>query len=99
MQVFWCFSKPARPDYNHQHFKSIENALKSFFTKTVDFCIFHLKKKRSEKQLSRNTAEFLRNKMHIFRHKFISILFALGQKKMSLKSDQLEVSGSVYDFW
>ena len=34
--------------------------------------------------------------MHIFRHKFISILFALGQKKMSLKSDQLEVSGSVY---
>ena len=33
--------------------------------------------------------------MHIFRHKFISILFALGQKKMSLKSDQLEVSGSV----
>ena len=34
--------------------------------------------------------------MHIFRHMFISILFALGQKKMSLKSDQLEVSGSVY---
>ena len=34
--------------------------------------------------------------MHIFRHKFISILFALGQKKLSLKSDQLEVSGSVY---
>ena len=34
--------------------------------------------------------------MHTFRHKFISILFALGQKKLSLKSDQLEVSGSVY---
>ena len=36
------------------------------------------------------------NKMHIFRHTFISILFALGQKKISLKSDQLEVGGSVY---
>ena len=34
--------------------------------------------------------------MHIFRHKFISILFALGQKKMFLKNDQLEVSGSVF---
>ena len=34
--------------------------------------------------------------MQIFRHKFISILFALGQKKMSLKRDQLEVSGSVH---
>ena len=29
------------------------------------------------------------------RHKFISILLALGQKKMSLKSDQLEVSDGV----
>ena len=37
------------------------------------------------------------NEMHIFRHKFISILFALDQKKMSLKSDQLEVSGSVFE--
>ena len=34
--------------------------------------------------------------MHIFRHTFISILFALGQTKLSLKSDQLEVSGRVY---
>ena len=66
----------------------------SFFSKTVGFCIFHLNI-CSEKQLSRNTAYFLPNKMHIFRHKFISILFALGQRKMSLESDQLEVSGSV----
>ena len=33
--------------------------------------------------------------MHIFRHKFISVSFAFGSEKMSLKSDQLEVGGSV----
>ena len=91
----WCFSKPARPGYNHKHFNSIKNALKIIFLQNSRFLHFS-PKKWSEKQLSRNTAEFLPNKMHIFRHKFISILFALGQKKLSLKSDQLEVSGSVY---
>ena len=48
-----------------------------------------------KKQLYRNTAKILPIKMHLLRHKFISILLALGQKKMSLKSDQLEVGGSV----
>ena len=75
----WCFSKPARPDYNHQHFKSIKNALKIIFLQNSRFLHFS-PKNLSEKQLSRNTAKFLPNKMHIFRHKFISILFALGQK-------------------
>ena len=41
----WCFSKSARPDYNHMHLKSIKNALKIifFFSKKVDFCIFNIK--------------------------------------------------------
>ena len=34
--------------------------------------------------------------MHIFRHKFISIFICSGSGKLSLKSDQLEVSGSVH---
>ena len=39
-----CFSKSARPDCNHLHFKSIKNALKIIFSqKTVDFCIFNPK--------------------------------------------------------
>ena len=28
----WCFSKSARPDYNHMHLKSIKNALKIIFS-------------------------------------------------------------------
>ena len=69
-----------------------------FFSKTVDFCIFHLKI-WSEKQLSRNTAYFLPTKMHIFRHKFFCLFFfCSGSEKLSLKSDQLEVSGSVQYF-
>ena len=40
----WCFSKSARPDYNHMHLKSIKNALKIiFFSKKIDFCIFNIK--------------------------------------------------------
>ena len=36
----WCFSKSARPDYNHQHFKSIENALKLIFLQNSRFLHF-----------------------------------------------------------
>ena len=32
-----CFSKPARPDYNHQHFKSIKNALEIIFHQNSQF--------------------------------------------------------------
>ena len=46
--------------------------------------------------MSRNTAKLLPIKMHIYRHTFISILLALEQKKMGLRSDQLEVGGSVF---
>ena len=38
---FWCFSKSARPDYNHQHFKWIKNALKIIFIQnTESICAF-----------------------------------------------------------
>ena len=36
----WCFSKPARPYYNHQHFKSIKNALKIIFLQNSRFLHF-----------------------------------------------------------
>ena len=37
--------------------------------------------------------------MHKLRHNFISIFLALGLKKMSLTSDQLEVGSSVHGCW
>ena len=40
----WCFSKPGRPDYNHQHFKSIKNALKIIFLQNSRFLHFSPKK-------------------------------------------------------
>ena len=40
----WCFSKPARQDYNHQHFKSIKNALKIIFLQNSRFLHFSPKK-------------------------------------------------------
>ena len=52
----WCFSKSARPDYNHQHFKPIKNALKIIFLQNSRFLQFSPKKIWVEKQLSRNTA-------------------------------------------
>ena len=39
----WCFSKSARPDYNHMNLNSIKNALKLIFLQKVDFCIFNIK--------------------------------------------------------
>ena len=36
----WCFSKSVRPDYNHQHFKSIKNALKIIFLQNSRFLHF-----------------------------------------------------------
>ena len=36
----WCFLKSARPDYNHQHFKSIKNALKIIFLQNSRFLHF-----------------------------------------------------------
>ena len=68
----WCFSKSARPDYSHQQIKSIKNACKIIFLQNSRFLHFS-PKIWSEKQLSRNTAYFLPNKMHIFRHKFVSL--------------------------
>ena len=54
--------------------------LKSFFSPKQSIFSFFTLKIWSEKQLPRNTAEFLPNKMLMFKHKFISILFAVGQK-------------------
>ena len=45
---------------------------------------------------SKTLLMFLPIKMHIVRQKLI--LLARVQKKMSLKSDQLELDGSVYHF-
>ena len=36
----WCFSKSARPDYNHMHLKSIKNALKIIFSQKKSIFAF-----------------------------------------------------------
>ena len=54
-----CFSKSARPDCNHLHFKLIKNALKIIFSQKQSIFAFLTQKLWSEKQLSQNTAKFV----------------------------------------
>ena len=96
MHVFGVF--PSRLDQNVATCISNRSKMHSksfFFLQSSRFFTFLFQKLWSEKQLSQNTSKLLPVKMHIFMHKFILILLALGQKKMSLKNDQLEVGGSV----
>ena len=92
----WCLLKLDRPVYYHRFLNLINTTLDSiFFFKKVEFCIL-LKKLRIERNIYQNTAKHLPIKTQTYRLKIVSILIELDQKKMSLKSDQLEILLGVY---
>ena len=90
----WYFSKSARPDCNHLHFKSIKNALKIICSPKQSIFAFFLPKNYGVKNSCRETLlTFYTLKITYLGIRFYFI--SSWSEKLSLKSDQLEVGSSV----